>query len=335
LALAQNHLVRLKSRPHGLPTRDNFTIADEPVPQLREGEIAVETKFISLDPAMRGWMSEGKSYVAPVGLGDVMRAYAAGNVVDSRHAYFRAGDAVTGLFGVQSRAVVDGKLALKVDTRQAPLERWIGGLGMPGWTAYFGLLEVGQPKAGETLVVSAASGAVGSVVGQIGKIKGLRVVGIAGGAEKCRYLTEELGLDAAVDYKAGRLAEDLKVACPDGIDVYFENVGGAILDAVLAQMNLFGRIAVCGLISMYNATEPPASPRNLRAILVNRLRMQGLIVFDWAARYAEAIATLGAWHAEGKLKLREDVRDGGIDAYPDVLNLLYTGGNFGKLVLRV
>jgi len=264
-----------------------------------------------------------------------MRAYAAGHVVASRHADFREGDAVVGVFGVQSHPVVDGARALKVDTRQAPLERWIGGLGMPGWTAYFGLLEVGQPKAGETLVVSAASGAVGSVVGQIGKIKNLRVVGIAGGAEKCQYLTEKLGFDAAVDYKAGNLFGDLKAACPAGIDVYFENVGGEILDAVLAQMNVFGRIAVCGLISSYNATEPSSGPKNLRAVLVNRLRMQGLIVFDWAARYPEAIAALGAWHAEGRLKLREDVRDGGIDAYPDVLNLLYTGGNFGKLLLRV
>lgn len=333
--MTQNHLVRLKSRPRGLATRDNFTLAREPIPPLRDGEIAIETRFISLDPAMRGWMSEGKSYVPPVGLGDVMRAYAAGHVVASRHAGFAAGDAVVGLFGLQSHPVVDGKLALKVDTHQAPLERWIGGLGMPGWTAYFGLLEVGQPKAGETLVVSAASGAVGSVVGQIGKIKGLRVVGIVGGAEKCRYLTQELGFDAAIDYKAGNLADDLKAACPAGIDVDFENVGGVILDTVLAQMNLFGRVAVCGLISSYNATEPEAGPKNLRAVLVNRLRMQGLIVFDWAKRYPEAIGALGAWHAEGKLKLREDVRDGGIEAYPEVLNLLYSGGNFGKLVLRV
>lgn len=333
--MPHNHLVRLKTRPHGLATRDDFTIATEPVGSLEDGQIAVQTKFISLDPAMRGWMSDGKSYVPPVGLGEVMRAYAAGHVVASQHPQFHAGDAVVGLFGVQSHPVVDARMALKVDTDQAPLERWIGGLGMPGWTAYFGLLEVGQPKAGETLVVSAAAGAVGSVVGQIGRIKGLRVVGIAGGAEKCRYLVEKLGFDAAVDYKAGNLAEDLRAACPAGIDIDFENVGGAILDTVLAQMNLFGRVAVCGLISAYNATEPSPGPQNFRAVLVNRLRMQGLIVFDWASRYPEAIAALGAWHAEGRLKLREDVRDGGIDAYPDVLNLLYTGGNFGKLVLRV
>jgi NADPH-dependent curcumin reductase CurA len=333
--MTHNHLIRLKSRPRGMATRDNFTVAAEPVPSLRDGELAIETKFISLDPAMRGWMSDAKSYVPPVVLGEVMRAYAAGHVAASRHPGFGVGDAVVGLFGVQSHPVVDGKMALKVDTRQAALERWIGGLGMPGWTAYFGLLDVGQPKAAETLVVSAASGAVGSVVGQIGKIKGLRVVGIAGGAEKCRYLTQHLGFDAAIDYKAGNLDDDLKAACPDGIDINFENVGGTILDTVLGQMNLFGRIALCGLISSYNATEPPPALTNFRAVLVNRLRMQGLIVFDWAKRYPEAIAALGAWHAEGKLKLREDVRDGGIEAYPDVLNLLYTGGNFGKLVLRV
>jgi NADPH-dependent curcumin reductase CurA len=206
---------------------------------------------------------------------------------------------------------------------------------MPGWTAYFGLLDVGQPKAGETVVVSAAGGAVGSVVGQIAKIKGCRAVGIAGGPEKCRYVTDELGFDACVDYKGGRLAADLKAACPKGIDVYFENVGGEILDTVLLQMNLFGRIAVCGLISGYNATEAPPGPKNIRALLTQRLRMQGLIVFDWAKRADEAIAQLGAWYKEGKLKIREDVREGGIDAFPDVLNLLYTGGNFGKLVLKV
>jgi NADPH-dependent curcumin reductase CurA len=318
-----------------MPTRDDFTIAHEPVAEPAEGQIAVESRFVSLDPAMRGWMNDGKSYVPPVGLGDIMRAYASGHVVASRHPNFRVGDAVAGVFGVQSRPVVDGKLALKVNEQQAPLERWLGGLGMPGWTAYFGLLEVGQPQAGETLVVSAASGAVGAVVGQIGKIKGLRVVGIAGGADKCRYLTDELGFDASVDYKSGRLDDALHAACPAGIDVYFENVGGAILDAVLPRMNRFGRIAVCGLISTYNATEPQAGPKNLRCVLINRLRMQGLIVFDWAQRYPEAIAALGQWHAEGKLTLREDVRDGGIDAFPDVLNLLYTGGNFGKLVLRL
>ena len=331
----QNRTLRLKSRPQGMAAHDNFTIQDEPAAPLREGQIEIDVKFISLDPAMRGWMNDARSYVPPVGLGEIMRAYAAGYVIASKHANFKAGDAVMGLFGVQSRAVVDGKLANKINAGQAPLQRWIGGLGMPGWTAYFGLIDIGQPKAGETLAVSAASGAVGSIVGQIGKIMGLRVVGIAGGPDKCHYLREELGFDAAVDYKAGNLYADLKAACPKGIDVYFENVGGDILDAVLPQMNVFGRIPVCGLISAYNATEAQPGPKNLRAILVNRLRMQGLIVFDWASRYPEAIAALGEWHAQGKLKMREDVREGGIDAFVDTLNLLYTGGNLGKLVLKV
>ena len=330
-----NRMVKLARRPKGMTTRADFSIEDGPVPQPGPGEFRVKVEYISLDPAMRGWMSEGRSYVPPVGLGDVMRAYAAGIVEASNNPSFKQGDAVQGLFGVQKYAISKGERIYKVDTGQAPLQRWIGGLGMPGWTAYFGLLEVGQPKAGETVVVSAASGAVGSVVGQIAKIKGCRAVGIAGGPDKCRYVTSELGFDACVDYKAGKLGPDLKAAAPKGIDVYFENVGGEILDTVLMQMNLFGRIPVCGLIPAYNATELPPGPKNIRAVLTQRLRMQGLIVFDWANRVPEAIAQLGAWYKEGKLKIREDVREGGIDAYPDVLNLLYTGGNLGKLVLKV
>jgi NADPH-dependent curcumin reductase CurA len=315
--------------------REDFTIEDGPVPEPGAGEFRVKIAYISLDPAMRGWMSEGRSYVPPVALGEVMRAYAVGTVEASNNPAFKPGDAVTGLFGVQRYAVSKGERVVKVDPAQAPLQRWIGGLGMPGWTAYFGLLDVGQPKPGETVAVSAASGAVGSVVGQIARIKGCRAVGIAGGPEKCRYVREELGFDACVDYKAGNLAADLKAAAPNGVDVYFENVGGDILDTVLLQMNLRGRIPVCGLISAYNATELPLGPRNLRCVLTQRLKMQGLIVFDWADRVPEAMAQLGQWHKEGKLKIREDVRPGGLDAYPDVLNLLYTGGNQGKLVLKV
>jgi NADPH-dependent curcumin reductase CurA len=206
---------------------------------------------------------------------------------------------------------------------------------MPGWTAYFGLLDICEPKPGETVVVSAASGAVGSVVGQIAKLKGCRVVGIAGGPEKCAFLVDELGFDAAVDYKAGNLADDLKAAAPDGYDVNFESVGGEILDTILPQMNTFGRIALCGLISAYTASEPPPGPKNLRAVLTQRLKLQGLIVFDWANRIDEAIRELGQWHSEGKLKIREDVRDGGLDAFVDVVNELYTGGNQGKLVLKL
>jgi hypothetical protein len=330
-----NRMVKLARRPVGMVKREDFKIEDGPVPEPGAGEFRVKVAYVSLDPAMRGWISEGRSYVPPVGLGEVMRAYAVGTVEASNNPAFTPGDAVQGLFGVQRYAISKGERVVKVDPSQAPLERWIGGLGMPGWTAYFGLLEVGQPKAGETVVVSAASGAVGSVVGQIARIKGCRAVGIAGGREKCRYVTDDLGFDACVDYKAGNLAADLKAAAPNGVDVYFENVGGEILDTVLLQMNLRGRIPVCGLISAYNATELPAGPKNIRCVLTQRLKMQGLIVFDWANRIPEAMAQLGAWHKEGKLKIREDVREGGLDAYPDVLNLLYTGGNQGKLVLEV
>jgi NADPH-dependent curcumin reductase CurA len=236
---------------------------------------------------------------------------------------------------VQGRPVSDGKQLLPVDTRLAPLHTWIGGLGMPGLTAYFGVHSVAQLKAGETLVVSAAAGAVGQVVGQIAKIAGARAVGIAGGPEKCRLLVEDFGFDAAVDYKAGDLRQQLEAACPNGIDVDFENVGGDIFDTVLARMNRFGRVALCGLISSYNATELPPGPQNIRFVLVNRLRVQGFIVFDFINRYPEALAALGGWYKEGKLHFREDIRTGGIDAFPETLAELYTGGNVGKLILQV
>jgi NADPH-dependent curcumin reductase CurA len=330
-----NRMVKLARRPKGMIVRDDFRLEDGAIPEPGDNQFRVKIAYVSLDPAMRGWVNDTKSYVPPVAIGETMRAYAAGIVEKSNNPAFKTGDAVQGLFGVQNYAISDGSRVVKVDPSQAPLQRWVGGLGMPGWTAYFGLLEVGQPKAGETVVVSAASGAVGSVVGQIAKIKGCHVVGIAGGPDKCRYVRDELGFDACVDYKAGNLAAELKTAAPKGIDVYFENVGGEILDAVLMQMNVFGRIPVCGLISAYNATSVPEGPKNLRAVLTQRLRMQGLIVFDWANRVPEAIAQLGQWHKEGKLKIREDVREGGLDAFTDVLNLLYTGGNMGKLVLKV
>jgi NADPH-dependent curcumin reductase CurA len=333
---AMNRQVRLVSRPEPGPFRpENFAIEEHEIGAPGEGEFRVKVAYVSLDPAMRGWVNAAKSYVAPVRIGDVMRAYAVGTVDASNHPDFKAGEAVQGIFGVQQYAISDGSRVVKVNPDQAPLERWVGGLGMPGWTAYFGLLDVGQPKPGDTVVVSAASGAVGSIVGQIAKIKGCRAVGIAGGPEKCRYVTDELGFDACVDYKAGDLAEGLATACPDGIDVDFENFGGEILDTILPLMNVHGRIAVCGLISAYTATSAPAGPRNLRAVLTQRLKMQGLIVFDWRERFDEAITQLGAWHAEGRLMIREDVREGGVDAFVDVANLLFTGGNNGKLVLKV
>jgi NADPH-dependent curcumin reductase len=333
--MSRNRVCQLAKRPMpGLVPRDVWSIVDEPVPTPGEGQIRIKIACISLDPAMRGWINDGKSYVPPVPVGGTMRAYAAGIVDASNHPKYKIGDAVQGLLGVQEYAISDGKGLVRIDLNQAPIERWVGGLGMPGWTAYFGLLEVGKPQAGETVVVSAASGAVGSIVGQIAKLKGCRAVGIAGGAEKCRYVVDTLGFDACVDYKAGDLGKQLKAACPNGIDVNFENVGGEIFDTILPQMNVFGRIPLCGLISAYNATSVPEGPKNLRFVLTQRLTLRGLIVFDWAARIPEAIKDLGQWHAEGKLKIREDVRPGGIDAFPDVLNLLYTSGNFGKLVLR-
>ncbi|HUS97845.1 MAG TPA: NADP-dependent oxidoreductase, partial [Hyphomicrobiaceae bacterium] len=298
-----NRQARLVSRPKpGLFAAENFAIEDHELAEPGEGEFRVKIAYVSLDPAMRGWVNDGKSYVPPVALGEVMRAYAVGVVDKSNHPKFKAGDAVQGLLGVQQYAISNGKRVSKVDPALAPLERWVGGLGMPGWTAYFGLLDVGDPKPGETVVVSAASGAVGSIVGQIAKIKGCRAVGIAGGPDKCRFVTEELGFDACVDYKAGDIKGQLQAACPDGIDVSFENVGGEIMDTILLQMNVFGRIALCGLISAYAATEAPAGLQNIRAVLTQRLRMRGLIVFDWADRIPEAIAELGAWHAAGKLK---------------------------------
>lgn len=334
--MLHNRTIRLASRPVGMVKPENFSAANEAVPEPGDGQFRVKVECVSLDPAMRGWIAEGKSYVQPVGVGEVMRSYSAGYVDVSNHPNYQPGDAVTGMFGVQQYAISDGSNGVvKVDAKQAPLARWIGGLGMPGTTAYFGLLDIGQPKEGETVLVSAASGAVGSIVGQIAKIKKCRTVGIAGGAEKCRYVVEELGFDACVDYKAGNLYQDLKQACPNGIDVYYENVGGEIFDIALSQMNLFGRIPVCGMISNYNATEVPPGPKNIRSILVNRLTVRGLIVFDFIKRYPEAAEALGRWHAEGRLKMNEDVRETGIDSFPEVLNLLYTGGNLGKLILNV
>ena len=333
--MSTNRQVKLAQRPVGMPKRTDFAIADGPMPEPREGEIRVKIDYVSLDPAMRGWMADTRSYVPPVAIGAVMRGYAAGYVEASRHPDFREGDAAVGVLGMQNYAVAKAEHVDKVDTTIAPLTRWLGGLGMTGRTAYFGLLDVLQPKAGETVVVSAASGAVGSIVGQIARIKGARTVGIAGGPVKCKAVVAELGFDASVDYKAGRLAEDLAAACPDGVHAYFENVGGEVLDTMLLQMRPFGRIVVCGLISNYAATEPPAGPRNIRAILTQRLKIQGMVVSDWKDRFAESRDALVGWYQEGKLVLREDIRNGGLDAFPETLNLLYTGGNNGKLLLKV
>jgi len=330
-----NHQVRLAARPVGLPKRSDWQFTEESVPEPKEGELVVQVQFISLDPAMRGWMNDAKSYIRPVGIGEVMRAGAAGKVVKSRHEKFREGDVVTGGFGVQEYALSDGKGVNKVDTRLVKLPTYLGTLGMPGLTAYFGLLDIGKPQPGQTVVVSGAAGAVGSVVGQIAKIKGCRTVGLAGGADKCRLLVEEFGFDAAIDYKREDVKAALRQHCADGIDVYFDNVGGEILDAALARLARGARIVICGAISQYNSTTGVKGPANYMSLLVNRASMTGMVVFDYADRYGEALRDMAGWVAAGKLKAKEDVVPGGVAAFPEVLLKLFSGENTGKLVLQL
>ncbi|MBX3699190.1 MAG: NADP-dependent oxidoreductase [Dokdonella sp.] len=329
-----NRQFKLAQRPVGMVKRSDFEFVEAPVRDPDEGEILIKILFLSLDPAMRGWMNEGKSYIPPVGLGEVMRAGAAGIVVASKHPSFAVGDHVVGALGVQEYAISNGKRLTKVDPKVAPLPVYLGTLGMPGMTAYFGILEVGQLKDGETVVVSGAAGAVGQVVGQIAKIKGCHVVGIAGGADKCRYITDELGFDAAIDYKAEDVKEALKRHCPKGIDVYFDNVGGDILDAALSRLAMHARIVICGAISQYNNTEPVKGPSNYLSLLVNRASMKGMVVFDFAARYGEAVKEMAGWMKQGKLKSREDIAEG-IENFPETLLKLFKGENTGKLVLKV
>ena len=330
-----NREVRLGARPTGLPKRSDWQFTQEPVREPREGEFLVKISHISLDPAMRGWMNEGKSYIRPVDIGEVMRAGAAGKVIASKHKDFKEGDFVAGNFGVQEYAISDGKGARKLDTRFASLPVYLGTLGMPGMTAYFGLLDVGKPQPGETVVVSGAAGAVGSVVGQIAKIKGCRAIGIAGGEDKCRFVTEKLHFDACIDYKAGDVKAALRQHCPDGIHVYFDNVGGDILEAALTRLAMRARIVICGAISQYNATGGMKGPANYMSLLVNRASMTGMVVFDYADRYAEAAKEMAGWIAAGKLKAKEDVVPGGIAAFHETLLKLFKGENTGKLVLAV
>jgi len=331
--MTANRVVRLVERPVGMVTRECFAFEDEAMPEPGAGEFRVRLEYISLDPAMRGWMAEGRSYVEPVGLGETMRAYAAGYVEASNNPRFKEGEAVTGLFGVQHYAVSDGSGVVKADPELAPLEAWVGGLGMPGWTAYFGLLEVGEAKEGDTVVVSAASGAVGSVVGQIAKIQGCRVVGIAGGAETRRHLTDELGLDAVIDYKAGGLADAYKAAMPDGCDVFFDNVGGEQLDLALASLRERGRVAICGRISQ-TASSELYGIKNIGLLIGKRARMQGFIVFDFNARYPEVRAWIGQHLKAGRIHQRLHVLEG-LEQAPEALGMLFRGENTGKLLVQV
>ncbi len=328
-----NRQVLLRRRPVGAPRPDDLQLVDTPIPAPGDGQILCRTIYLSLDPYMRGRMNEARSYASPVALGQVMVGGTVSQVVESKHPGFAPGDFVVGYDGWQAWAVSNGDGVRKLDPRQAPISTALGVLGMPGMTAYVGLLDIGRPKAGETVVVSAASGAVGSAVGQIAKIKGCRVVGVAGTAEKCEWVTRELGFDACVNHRTQDLGAVLAEACPAGIDVYFDNVGGAVLAAVLKRISVGARIPLCGLISQYNATEPPPGP-NLAPVLINRAFIKGFIVTDHGDRLADFIADCARWVRGGRLKYREDVVDG-LDRAPTALIGLLEGRNFGKLLVRV
>jgi len=329
-----NHQFRLAARPVGLPKSTDWNYTEEPVRDPGPGEVLVKSLYISLDPAMRGWMNDGRSYIEPVKIGDVMRAGVVGRVVASQNPAFAVGDHVMGMLGIQEYSMSDGKGLNKVDTRLAPLPVYLSVLGATGLTAYFGLLDVGQIKEGETVVISGAAGAVGLVCGQIAKIKGCRAIGIAGGPEKCAFVVKEMGFDACIDYKNENVAAALRQHCPKGVDVYFDNVGGDILDAVLAQLARKARVVICGAISQYNSTTGIKGPANYLSLLVNNARMEGFVVFNYAARYGEGVKDMAGWMAAGKLKSREDVVEG-FKTFPDSLLKLFRGENTGKLLIKV
>lgn len=329
-----NKQLKLVKRPDGLPDKDTWTLEENPIPEIKDGEFLLKQDYISLDPAMRGWLNEGKSYIPPVGIGEVMRAGSVGQVVASKHPDYAVGDYVSGGGGVQQYAVLTGEGCFKVDPNLAPLPTYIGTLGMPGMTAYFGIIKEGEIKEGDVVLVSGGAGAVGSIVGQIAKIKGCTVVGIAGGAEKCAYMKDVLGFDGAIDYKNENVYTGLKRECPKGIDVYFDNVGGDILDAALAFIRRHARIVICGAISQYNNPKNIQGPKNYLSLLVNRGTMRGMVVFDNAKNYGQAAMEMAGWMAQGKLKSKEDVYEG-IENFYDTFLRLFSGDKMGKLVLKV
>ncbi len=328
-----NRQILLKSRPEGAPGLDNFELTATPVPEPGDGEVLMRTLYLSLDPYMRGRMSAAKSYATPAAVGQPMVGGTVGEIVELRHPDYAVGDIVVGRGGWQDYAILRGAELRKLDPAAAPVSIALEVLGMPGMTAYVGLLEIGQPKPGETVVVAAASGAVGSVVGQIARIKGCRAVGIAGGADKCRFVADELGFDACVDHRAPDLAQRLAAACPDGVDVYFENVGGAVQQTVWPLLNDFARVPVCGLIAQYNATAAVPGP-DMITVLRKRLLVRGFIVSDFATKQADFLRDVGEWVRTGRLKYREDIVDGLENAPASFLGLLQ-GRNFGKLLVRV
>ncbi|MFF4854630.1 NADP-dependent oxidoreductase [Streptomyces rubiginosohelvolus] len=330
-----NQQIRLAARPTGEPRPTDWDLVAEPVPEPEEGELLVEVLYLSIDPAMRGWMNAAKSYITPVEIGEVMRAAGIGRVAASRHPGFAVGDHVTGVFGVQEYCLSRGHGVTIIDPDLAPLPTYLGALGISGMTAYFGLLEIGKPQPGQTVVVSAAAGAVGSMAGQIAKIHGCRVIGIAGGADKCRTLVDQLGFDAAIDHHTQGIRTSLRELAPHGVDVYFDNVGGETLDAVLTRLALGARIVVCGAISQYNATQAVKGPSNYLSLLTSRASMTGMVVFDYADRYPEALEALTTWRSAGTLRTLEDVATGGVPAFPDTLLKLFRGENLGKLVLQI
>lgn len=330
-----NTVCRLASRPVGLPKTSDWQVSDEPAGNPADGEFLVRVEYLSVDPAMRTWMNAGRSYVPPVEIGEVMRAGGIGRVIDSRHRDFAIGDHVYGTFGVQRYAVSDGREITRVDTALAPAPVHLGTLGISGLTAYFGLLDVGRPQPGQTVVVSGAAGSVGSIAGQIARINGCRAIGIAGGEDKCRWLVDELGFDAAIDYKAGDLHRQLKQHAPNGIDIFFDNVGGKTLEAALSRLARGARVVICGAISQYNASDELRGPANYMQLLVARASMTGFVIFDYADRYGEGVVALADWLRSGELRSREQLVHGDVGDFPEVLLALFRGENTGKLVLAL
>ena len=328
-----NKQVRLASRPEGLPNDRNWSFGEGPVPEPGDGEVLVKISHISLDPAMRAWMNEGATYIDDVKVGDVMRANTVGEVIESKSEKLHVGDTVQGVLGVQQYALAKPKELLKIDASLAPIQSYLGVLGWPGMTAYFGLRDIGKAKEGETVVISGAAGAVGSVAGQIAKIKGCRVIGIAGGPDKCRYLIDELGFDGAIDYKNENIRNRLSELCPKRVDVFFDNVGGEILDAVLSKIAMRARIVISGAISQYNNPRF-RGPNNYMALLTYRARMEGFVVFDYARECGKAAAEIAGWMAEGKLKAKDHIVEG-IENFPSAFLRLFSGEKLGKLVLEV
>lgn len=334
ITASSNRQFRLAARPHGMVKATDWELTTSALEHPGPSQVLVKVDVLSVDPAMRSWMNAGKSYVEPVEIGEVMRAAGAGYVVESQDPRFQPGDAVLGRLCVQEYALVDGSELEKVDTSDTALSAYLNLLGYPGMTAYFGLLEVGRVKAGETVLVSAAAGAVGSAVGQLAKIAGCRVIGLAGGPAKCKHLLENLGFDAAIDYKAGDVRKAIAKAAPRGVDVYFDNVGGDILDIALTRLRRGARVVVCGQISQYNSTERAPGPANYMALLMNRARMEGFVVFDYVARFPEAMEPMRRWMREGKLKSQEDVVEG-LERFPEAVQRLFEGANTGKVLLKL